>query len=149
GRDALARAIGLDRAAEFDLAEDRIEPLPAQIKSLDEYMQDVFRLSPQWQQLEAGLAAREELVKVEQADFFPKVFLAGGFGYAYAPGRDRQLSPFADDQFNFLHLPGAALGMFWSLDFWETQRKVDGARAEFQKLQQTRSNAETGIRLAV
>lgn len=149
GRDALARAIGLDRAVDFDLAEERIEVMPARLKTLEEYQRDVFRLSPQWQQLEAGLAAREELVKVEQADFFPKIFLGGGFGYAYAPKRDRQLSPFADDEFNYLHLPGAALGMFWTLDFWETQRKVDGARAELDKLKQQRANAETGIRLAV
>lgn len=149
GRDALARAIGLQHASDFDLSEERLVPMPAKLKTLEEYTQDVFRLSPQWQQLEAGLGAREELVKVEEADFFPKIFLAGGFGYAYAPNRDRQLSPFANDEFNFLHLPGAALGMFWQLDFWETQRKVEGARAEFLKLQQTRANAETGIRLAV
>jgi len=149
GRDALARSIGLERGSEFDLADERISPLGAQFKTLDEYTQDVFRLNPQWQQLEAGLAAREELVKVEEADFFPKVFLAGGFGYAYAPHRDRQLSPFADDQFNYLNLPGAALGMFWTLDFWETQRKVDGARAELDKIKQQRANAETGIRLQV
>jgi outer membrane protein TolC len=39
--------------------------------------------------------------------------------------------------------------MFWSLDFWETHRKVEGARAELEKLRQQRQNAETGIRLAV
>jgi outer membrane protein len=149
GRDALARAVGLNASTEFDVTDERLEPLPAKLKTLEEYTADVFRLSPQWRQLEAGLGAREELVKVEEADFFPKIFLVGGFRYGYAPTRDRQLSPFADDQFNFLQLPGAALGMFWSLDFWETERKVDGARAEFLKLQQTRANAQTGIRLAV
>jgi len=148
-RDALARAIGLQSPAEFDIMDERLEPMPARLKSLQEYTQDVFRLSPQWQQLEAGLSAREELVKVEEADYFPKVFLAGGFRYAYAPRRDRQLSPFANDEFNFLNLPGAALGMYWPLEFWETARKVDGARAELEKLRQKRFGAETGIRLAV
>lgn len=149
GREALARAIGLEPESEFDLADERLEPIPATMKSLDEYIRDVFRLNPQWQQLESGLAAREELVKVEEADYFPKVFLAGGFRYAYAPNRDRQLSPFANDEFNFYTLPGAALGIFWPLDFWETARKVEGARAELEKVRTQRVGAESGIRLAV
>ncbi len=149
GREALARAIGLESSEEFDLVDERLEPVPATIKSLEDYTRDVFRLSPRWQQLQAGLAAREELVKVEEADFFPKVFLAGGIRYAYAPKRDRQLSPFANDEFNAYSLPGAALGMYWPLDFWETSRKVEGARAELEKLRTQRIGAESGIRLAV
>lgn len=148
-RDGLGRAIGLEPNVEFELADERLEPLPANLKPLEEYVQTVFRVSPQWKQLEAGLIAREELVKVEEADFYPTVFLAGGFRYAYAPKRDRQLSPFANDEFNFTSLPGAALGLFWPLDFWETERKVEGARAELAKIRQQRANAESGIRLAV
>src|SRR5262249_17970908 len=36
GRDALARAIGVEQAADFELADERIEPVPAKLKSLEE-----------------------------------------------------------------------------------------------------------------
>ena len=148
-REALARAIGVSAEDDFDIADTRLDPLDANLKELEEYIARVFASSPEWQQLLAGLAAREAQVAVEESDYYPSVFVAGGFKYGYAPNRDRQLSPFANDDFNFLELPGAALGLHWPLSFGQTQAKVEQARAELEKVRAQKQSAETGIRLAV
>ncbi len=148
-RQALARQIGLTDADDFDVVDARLEPAAATFKPLEEYMRLVFERSPEWKQLLAGIEAREAQVRVEASDLYPSVFLAGGFKYAYAPGRDRQLSPFAKDDYNLLELPGAALGLYWPLSFAETRAKVQAAKAELEKLRAQKRSAETGIRLAV
>lgn len=148
-RAALAREAGVSPVDDFDISDTRLAPLTANLADLDRYLADVFDRSPEWQQLLAGLAAREAQVQMEESEYYPSVFIAGGFKYGYAPNRDRQLSPFAKDDFNFLELPGAALGVHWPLSFLQTRAKVEQARAELEKLRAQRQAAESGIRLAV
>jgi len=148
-REALAREIGLSDADDFDVVDARLDPAPATFKPLDEYIRIVFERSPEWKRLLAGIEAREAQLQVEASELYPSLFLAGGFKYAYAPRRDRQLSPFAKDDYNVLELPGAALGVHWPLSFAETRAKIRAAKAELEKLRAQKRSAETGIRLAV
>ncbi|WP_179131101.1 TolC family protein, partial [Candidatus Entotheonella palauensis] len=83
-----------------------------------------------------------------RSQYFPAIFLAGGFEYSVAPNRDDQDSPFAND-FNFFSGPGIALGLRWQLDFWQTRAKVAERAAQVQQLNAQKEAALSGIALDV
>jgi outer membrane protein TolC len=93
------------------------------------------------------VAAKASELETVIADFYPEVFLSGGFSYSYAPERDRQLNPFAWDDYNYLRGPGGLLGIRWGLNFHVTAARVETARAELGKLQAEARRAETGLTL--
>ncbi|GIW40171.1 MAG: RND transporter [Candidatus Binatia bacterium] len=148
-KDALARSIGFRSGAEFELAERNLVPVVAELKSLEEYAAEALSRSPEWKQLVEGIEAKKAQVRMARSEFLPSFFVAGGFRYGYAPFRERQLSPFAKDDFNFLDLPGATFGIRWPLDFFRADAEADRARAELESLEARKRGARSGIRLAV
>ncbi len=145
--EALRRLMGAESEAPIDLAEKRLEPAPAKLAPIGEYAALLFEQNPQWRQIDAGVLAKAEEVRTVEADYYPNVFLTGSFGYSYAPERDRQLNPFAWDEFNYLRGPGGLLGIRWLLNFHITAAKAGSARAELEKLEAQRRMAQTGLPL--
>jgi outer membrane protein TolC len=144
---ALRRAAGFDLDAPIDIRERFLDPAKARLESLEVYQGRLFQQSPSWKQLQEGVAAKEGQLETVIADFYPEIFLSGGFSYSYAPERDRQLNPFAWDDYNYLRGPGGLLGIRWGLNFHVTAARVDTARAELAKLQAEARRAETGLTL--
>lgn len=147
-RAALLRTMGLPQTATFETADSTLKPERAQLKDLNYYVERLFANRPEWRKLHIGIQAKEAELKVATGDYFPAFFLAVPFRYGYAPGRSRQLNPFAYDNFNFADA-GPVLGLRWSLGFAETAAKVARTRAELLKLRAQEHTATASFPLEV
>ena len=145
--EALRILGGEPRTAPVDVAERFLDPVPATIREIEYYDAELFEQSPDWKRLQFGLAAQTNQREVAEADYYPSFFLSGTFAYSYAPQRQRQLNPFAWDQFNYLRGPGGVLGVRWPLNFHMTAARVATAQAEVEKLEAQSRRARTGLRL--
>lgn len=144
---ALRRIAGFDVDESVDVRGRFLEPADAHLESLQVYTDRLLTQSPRWKRLQEAIVAKEQELKTVIADLYPEVFLGGGFSYSYAPERDRQLNPFAYDDYNYLRGPGALLGIRWAVNFHLTAARVETARAELHRLQAEARRAETGLTL--
>ncbi len=147
-RLALKRHLKIPAQTPFKLATTKLATVKVALQPLDFYLSQVPQHRPEIAQLEAGLAARQARLEAARSQYYPAVFLAGGFEYSVAPNRDDQDSPFAND-FNFFSGPGIALGLRWQLDFWQTRSKVAERAAQVQQLTAQKDAAVSGIALDV
>lgn len=147
-RLALKRHLGLASQAPFQLEKTKLDTISIALKPLDFYLNQVQAHRPEIAQLEAGLASRQARLEAARSQYYPAVFLAGGFEYSVAPNRDDQDSPFAND-FNFFNGPGIALGVRWQVDFWQTRSKVAERAAEVKRLTAQKAAAASGTALDV
>ena len=145
--EALRILGGASRTAPLDVAERFLDPIPATVREIEYYDRQLFEQSPDWKRLQFGLAAQNNRRDAMEADYYPSLFLSGTFAYSYAPRRDRQLNPFAWDQFNYLRGPGGVLGLRWPLNFHLTAARVATAQAEVEKLEAQSRRARSGLRL--
>lgn len=132
-RAALLRVMGLSQTTAFDITDTALIPQPARLREFEYYVQRLFANRPEWRKLRLGIQAKEAELQMATSDYFPTFFLAVPVRYGYAPGRSRQLNPFANDDFNFAEA-GPVLGLRWSLSFGETAAKVARSKAELLKL---------------
>ncbi len=84
-------------------------------------------------------------MKRAEAEYFPQVYLRGGFDYGYAPNRRRQTSAFVVDNFNYLRGPGGALNVGWKLNFHTTYAEVATKKAELFVVESERRSAQSGL----
>ncbi len=145
--EALRRLMGFDPDAPVDIKDQRLEPEPFELAPLEHYEAELFARNPQWREVTAGVTAKEEELKRARAEYYPQVFLKGGFEYGYAPSRRRQTSPFVYDEYNYLRGPGGALGVGWKLSFHMTAAEVATREAELLHMQSERRSAQTGLPL--
>jgi outer membrane protein TolC len=143
--EALKRLMGYAPDAPVDVKDRRLEPEGVALAPLERYEGELFDKNPQWKEVNAGVEAKEEEVKKARAEYYPQVFLKGGFEYGYAPNRRRQTNPFVYDNFNYLRGPGGALGVGWKLSFHMTAAEVATKRAELLTVQNERRSAQTGL----
>ncbi len=145
---ALKRTIGLAPNQEFQLD---VKELPRDTRALgdrQEYMQKALQQRPEFEQIEKGLEARRNLVEAAEADLYPSIFAAVIGSYAGAPNRERLDVPYIGDDFNHAKL-GAVLGAKWHFDLGILEGKVSKARAEYERLLQTKEFAARNIPLEV
>lgn len=147
-RSALARAVGLDNAAGFDIADRKLKPVDATIEPLDTYLADGPGRRPESRALQTGIAAQAAKLDLEQAGYYPNVFVTTGFQYAWAGNRTEQTNPFVYDPFNFIS-PIWIVGVQWDLNVFMTSAKIDGARAELQRLEAVHREATSGLALEI
>ncbi len=147
-RLALKRHLRIEPQTPFGLASTKLTTAKIALQPLDFYLSQMHQHRPEIAQLEAGLAAQQARLEATRSQYYPAVFLAGGFEYAVAPNRDDQDSPFAND-FNFFSGPGIALGLRWQVDFWQTRAKVAERSARVQQLTAQKEAALSGIALDV
>jgi outer membrane protein TolC len=143
--EALRRMMGYAPEAAVDVKDTRLEPDATALAPLDQYEAKLFASSPEWSQVNAGVTAKEEEVKRALADYYPQVFVKGGFDYGIAPGRRRQTNPFVYDDYNYTRGPGAGLGVGWKLNFHITAADVAIKRAELLAVESERRSAQTGL----
>jgi len=142
---ALARAVGISDASRFDIADRKLKPVEVSLRPVEDYLPKVLD-DPEWERLQSGLEAQEAKVAVEEADYYPRIFLSTGLQFARAGNRTEQKNPFAYDEFNYLR-PVGVLGMDWDLNFFSTAAKVDQARAELERLRAKEREARSGLPL--
>jgi outer membrane protein TolC len=147
-RSALARAVGVETATGFAIAEQRLRPVNVELGSLDDYLAAGPERRPEWQQLSKGIDAQSAKLALEEAGYYPSFFVATGIHFARAPNRDEQDNPFASDDFNYVE-PIGVLGLHWDLNFFTTRAKVEQARADLERLQLEQQEAQSGLRLEI
>lgn len=145
---ALRTRVGLPPEAPVDVATERLVPDEETVADLAVYIDEARAKRPEFKQIKEGLKAREALVEVAKAAYYPDIFLAGLLSGAYSPERSRIDNPFITDEFNHFW-SGIALGVKWKLDFGITGSKVAGERAQYNRLLATRLYAENNIPLQV
>ncbi len=146
---ALKRAVGYPEDQNFRL--DRRE-LPAVensgLKSVEDYMRQALESRPELRQLEAGVKARESMLKAGRADLYPNFFAAAIGSFAGAPERDRMPISYFGDPFNHAYM-GVIVGSEWSFDFGIKQGRLNKARAEYQEMLHKMEYARNNIPLQV
>jgi len=147
-RSALARSIGLESDAGFDIADSKLQPSEATLAPLDVYLHEGPEHRPEVKQLATGVAAQSARVDLETAGYYPDLFLATGFQYAVAGNRTEQDNPFVWDDFNYIR-PVFVLGVRWDLNIFRTGAKIDEARADLQRLQAQQREATSGMQLEI
>ncbi len=147
-RLALKRHLRIASQTPFKLASTKLKTVNVMLKPLDSYLSQLHAHRPEIAQVEAGLAARKARLEAARSQYYPAIFLAGGFEYSVAPNRDDQDSPFAND-FNFFNGPGVALGLRWQVDFWQTRAKVAERAAQVHQLTAQKEAAISGIALDI
>jgi len=145
---ALKARLGLAADSDFDITTAELVAGTEAVADLSAAVAAARDKRPEFRQIREGLKAREALVEAARAEYFPDLFLAGYLSGAYSEKRNRVNNPWVPDEFNH-YWGGVALGLRWKIDFGITDAKVAGKRAEFNRLEHTRSFAEANIPLQV
>lgn len=130
-QSALKRQLMLDEDESLAVAEERLEPLSLEIlgDSLAFYKDAARRHRPEFQQTEAGLAAREALVDVARSGFYPKLAMQASYSISATAGRFRQPNAFVGDSFRG-QATRTGFGIQQNLNFYQTRARVRQAEAE-------------------
>jgi len=145
---ALKARLGLKSDTQLDISTTRLEMPEAAVPELEHLVANARENRPEYQQISEGLKARKALVEAARAHYYPDIFIAGIFSWAYADGRDRINNSYIYDRFNHTW-GGAVLGVRWKLDFGITGSKVAGEQAQYNRLISTKDYAESNIPLQI
>lgn len=127
------------QAEEFVLPDGTLVPLDALIIKAAEHR-------PELKAIAAGLAAREQEVKIREAMYYPDFGIAGFFRWMWTTSSTRQLSPFAFDPYNDLSA-GVGLVMRYQWDFPQKGILLEQARAEYEKMEHQRDLIGAAVKL--
>ena len=152
-----ARAIalaGLNRQLLMD-EQERALPAEAVLKPLDfiplpldEYYALAHGNRPELGQARAGLHAREALVQVARADYYPQLIFGVSATVSRAANRYRQPNPFISDGFRRTSIR-AGIGFRQKLNFAQTKARVAQAKAQRDEVRHLMTAAEQLVRMDV
>ena len=108
--------------------DNQLRPLQYAAEGLEVYLRAAYD-RPEMQQARAGLAARDALVRVARADYYPQVVFVASASVGAAAGRYRQPNPFVSDGFRVARAR-TGIGIRQKLNFSQTRASVAQARAE-------------------
>lgn len=145
---ALKARLGLADNVDITVSSERLEMPDTQQPVLADAIERARLQRPEFKQLAEGMTARTALVEAAKANYYPDIFLAGMFSWAYADDRDRIKNPYITDSFQHTY-GGVALGLKWKLDFGITGSKVSGEQAQLNRLASTKLYADNYIPLQV
>lgn len=149
-RAALKRQLFLPETTTLQPAAPELTPLDFQVPpdSLDHFMQLAVNNRPELAQARAGIAARESLVDVARSDYYPKLFFGTSASITYTPGRHRQPNPYVGDPFRS-RSARTGLGVRLNLNFFQTNARVEQARAELNEVRHQQTAAQQLVRFEV
>lgn len=113
---------------------------------VDALLDQALAHRPELRAIEAGVAAREQEVKLRERMYYPDFGIAGFARWIWTTSATRQRSPFAYDPYNDLSA-GLALVSRYTWDFPQKSALLDGARAELDKMRAQRDFIRAGVRL--
>ncbi|MGM0704949.1 MAG: TolC family protein [Bacteroidota bacterium] len=148
-RAALTGQLMLDDNAVV-VADEQIRPFSLDLlgDSLATYQANARRHRPEFDQAEAGVAARDALVDVARSDYYPKLALQASYGISATPGRYRQENAFIGDSFRG-QSTRTGFGIQQNLNFYQTRARVEQAEAQRAEVEYQRDAAETLIDVEV
>ena len=147
-KQALLVSAGLSLNEKITIAANFIAPLEIHNKDLFELAEKTVTRRPEWQELQAGIAATKALHSAAVDAYKPEVYIAGGIRYAIAPGRTDQHNPFVRDEFNSFG-GGIFLGVKQSLEFHLIGADIVKAEARYKQLISTEEGLKNMLRLDV
>lgn len=113
---------------------------------IDALLDQALSHRPELRAVEAGVAAREQEVKLRERMYYPDFGIAGFARWVWTTSATRQRSPFAYDPYNDLSA-GLALVSRYTWDFPQKSALLDGARAELDKMRAQRDLVKAAVRL--
>ncbi len=117
--------------------------------SLEDLVLLTWKNKPEVKQLSEGLAAKKNLIKVEESDLYPIFFLGAQVQGGKSDARDNSNNPFLEND-GFGEISGGpAFGLRWNLNFLTTQSKIAQARARYHGLKAKEELAKIGIPLQI
>ena len=132
-RTAIRRQMQLDEGEVPDVALLTLDPISLPLDSLDAYLDAAILNRPEPLKAQAGIAARQALLRVANSARYPKLFLGVEARYSYAEGRYRQQNPYLGDPF-LSRSVRAGFGMRMDLNLLQTRAKVEQARAQLDEV---------------
>lgn len=149
-QSALRRQLFLPDDAVVETADARLDPVDFTLHpdSLAYYIDLGLRNRPELDQARAGVEARKALVDVERSDYFPKLGLQVTYAYSYAAGRPNQRSAYLGDPYNG-NSTRTGLGIQMNLDFLQTRKRVEQARAELNEVRYQQDAARQLVQFEV
>ena len=149
-RAALQAQLRPNSPTAVDVEAETLAPLPMHLlsDSLAAYQAHARRYRPEFQQTEAGLAARDALVEVARSDYYPKLALQASYGISATPGRYRQENAFIGDSYRG-QSTRTGFGIRQNLNFLQTRARVYQAEAQRAEVAYQRDAAEALIAVEV
>ena len=132
----LAATVGMP-ASGVTLRELSLPLEPGDLPDVGGALEQAERQRPDLRALDQAIAARDGEVRATHAAMLPQVFVAGTFGWAYAPNRTPQLNPWIQDTFNHVG-GGVALGFRQDLALPLLITQAHKADAQREMLQRQR-----------
>lgn len=149
-RAALAGQLMLADEATVVAETDELRPLDLGLlgDSLAVYQADARRHRPEFEQADAGVAARDALVDVARSGYYPKLALQASYGISVTPGRYRQDNAFIGDSFRG-QSTRTGFGIQQNLNFYQTRARVEQAEAQRAEVEYQREAARAFIDVEV
>jgi outer membrane protein TolC len=146
--EAVRLLIGAGPAETVTLEPTPLDPPEGALLPVDAYLATAKDHRPELRAIEAGIAARQQLVVLRERMYYPDFGLAGFAHWAWTTNTTRQRSPFAYDPYNDLSAGVALVGQY-VFDFPQKAVALEQARAELEKLEHQRDLLTAGVRLEI
>lgn len=148
-REALRVQMGLDPSTRFDLATDRLRPVSFNLGEYEGYKQEAWSQRADLKQLDLGVQARSQQVKLEKRLMAPNLAVGGFFEIGRAPGvTGVTTTDDFSDPFNFTRA-GVGFQLKGQLDLHTGFSKIRTAKNELYKVEVQRELAQDGVDLEV
>ena len=149
-QSAMTRQLFLEEGTVLEPVDRDLRPVSIDLSSgmLDDYIETGLANRSELDQARAGIEAREELVDVARARYFPRIGLRFSTSFTYTPGRFRQESPFVSDPFRGRGLR-VGVGLQQNLNFFQTESRVDQAKAELREVEHQQEAAHQLVQFEV
>ncbi|MEM8560233.1 MAG: TolC family protein, partial [Bacteroidota bacterium] len=122
-------------------AEATLAPVVFQRDALEVYQDIALRRRGEMRRAQAGVEARDALVRVARSNYYPKLFFSLTQAGRYTSGRRQQANPYVSDGFLGAGLR-TGFGIRLDLAFHQTRARVAQAVAERSEVRAQRTAAE-------
>ena len=129
-------------------SETTLSPLTFIPLSLEEYSALALASRPELDQARAGMHAREALIRVARAEYYPQIVFGFSSTITGASNRHRQTNPFISDGFR-RSSARTGIGFRQKLNFAQTRAKVSQAEAQRDEVEYLLDAAEQLVLLEV
>ena len=148
-REALRIQMGLGPSTRFDLAADRLRPVPFKLGEYDPYKQEAWSQRSDLKLLDMGVQAKAQQVKLEKRLMAPNLGVGAFFEIGRTPGvTGVTTTDDFSDPFNFTRA-GVGFQLKGQLDLHTGFSKIRQAKNELYKIESQRELAQEGVDLEV
>lgn len=146
--DGLRIQMGLDPQVKFEIAENNLKPIMAELSSLENYVVASVEHRPDFHLLDIGVDSKKMQYRLEKQKLGPTGAMAFfmELGRTNEPIRNLVFTDDFNDPFNFTRA-GVGLQISGRLDFHGASGRIKKAKAEYFKAAYEKLIAEKGLKL--